>query len=88
MIDLDDYERDLLESVESGEWVSRGDIDSRVKELQSYIKNQKKKAISIRISENDIYELKRKALENGIPYQNLIQMLIHQFVSNKIQLNI
>ncbi len=27
MIDLDDYERDLLESVESGEWVSRGDID-------------------------------------------------------------
>ena len=66
MIDLDDYERDLLESVESGELVSRGDIDSRVKELQSYIKNQKKKAISIRISENDIYELKRKALENGI----------------------
>ncbi len=66
MIDLDDYERDLLESVESGKLVSRGDIDSRVKELQSYIKNQKKKAISIRISENDIYELKRKALENGI----------------------
>jgi predicted DNA binding CopG/RHH family protein len=88
MIELDEYEKELLESVENEEWQSRGKIDDRVKELQSYIKNQKKKAISIRISENDIYEIKKKALESGIPYQNIIQMLIHQFASNKIQLSI
>ena len=52
------------------------------------MKNQKKKAIFIRVSENDIYELKKKALESGVPYQNIIQMLIHQFASNKIQINI
>ena len=85
---LDKYEKELLESVENGEWQSRGKINDRAKELQSYIKNQKKKAISIRISENDIYELKKKALESGIPYQNIIQMLIHQFASNKIKLSI
>ena len=88
MIELDEYEKELLESVENEEWQSRGKIDDRVKELQSYIKNQKKKAISIRISENDIYEIKKKALESGIPYQNIIQMLIHQFAANKIQLSI
>ncbi len=88
MIDLDDYETELLQSVESGEWQSRGNVDERLKELQSYVKNQKKKAISIRVSENDIYELKKKALESGVPYQNIIQMLIHQFASNKIQMNI
>ena len=88
MIELDKYEKELLESVENEEWQSRGKIDDRVKELQSYIKNQKKKAISIRISENDIYEIKKKALESGIPYQNIIQMLIHQFAANKIQLSI
>ena len=88
MIDLDEYETDILQSVENGEWQSRGDIDERMKELQSYVKNQKKKAISIRIGENDIYELKKKALENGVPYQNIIQMLIHQFASNKIQISI
>ena len=88
MIKLDEYEKELLESVENEEWQSRGKIDDRVKELQSYIKNQKKKAISIRISENDIYEIKKKALESGIPYQNIIQMLIHQFAANKIQLSI
>jgi len=88
MIDLDDYETELLQSVENGEWQSRGNIDKRMKELQSYVKNQKKKAISIRIGENDMYELKKKALESGIPYQNIIQMLIHQFASNKIQITI
>ena len=88
MIALDEYEIGLLQSVENGEWQSRGNIDERMKELQSYVKNQKKKAISIRVGENDIYELKKKALESGVPYQNIIQMLIHQFASNKIQMSI
>ena len=70
MIDLDEYETELLQSVENGEWQSRGNIDKRMKELQSYVKNQKKKAISIRVGEN------------------IIQMLIHQFASNKIQMSI
>jgi predicted DNA binding CopG/RHH family protein len=88
MIALDEYETELLQSVENGEWQSRGNIDERMKELQSFVKNQKKKAISIRVGENDIYELKKKALESGVPYQNIIQMLIHQFASNKIKMSI
>ncbi len=88
MIDLNEYETNILQSVENDEWQSRGNIDNRIKELQSYVKNQKKKAISIRVGENDIYELKKKALESGVPYQNIIQMLIHQFASNKIQINV
>ncbi|MGP2657496.1 CopG family antitoxin [Malaciobacter sp. WC5094] len=85
---LDKFEKDILQSVESEEWESKNNKEDRLKELQSYIKNQKKKAISIRINENDIYELKKKALENSIPYQTLIQMLIHQFASNKIKLDV
>ncbi len=88
MKELDAFEADILESVENGEWQSRGNVDERIKELQSYVKNQKKKAISIRVSENDIYALKKKALESGVPYQNIIQMLIHQFASDKIKLSI
>ena len=88
MIDLDEFETDIFQSVENDEWQSRGNIDDRIKELQSYVKNQKKKAISIRVAENDIYELKKKALESGVPYQNIIQMLIHQFASNKIQISV
>ena len=87
-MNLDDYEQDILQSVEKGEWESKNNTDDRLLELQSYIKNQKKKAISIRVNENDIYELKKKALENGVPYQNIIQILIHQFATNKIRLTI
>ncbi len=85
---LDEFEKDILQSDEANEWKSKNNKDTRLKELQSYIKNEKKKAISLRLSENDIYELKKKALENSIPYQNLVQMLIHQFVSNKIKLDV
>ena len=88
MIALDEFETDILQSVENDEWQSRGNLDERMQELQSYLKNQKKKAISIRVAENDIYELKKKALESGVPYQNIIQMLIHQFASNKIQISV
>jgi len=87
MKSLDNDEQDILQSVENGEWVSKNNTQDRLLQLQSYIKNQKKKAISIRVNENDIYELKKKALENSIPYQNIIQILIHQFATNKIQLN-
>ncbi len=88
MTKLDDFEKDILESVENDEWISKNNLDERIKELQSYLSNQKKKAISIRISENDLYELKKKALENAIPYQNLIQMLIHQYATDKIKVNV
>ena len=83
---LDNYEQEILNSVESGEWESTPNLSQRVAELQSVVKNQKKRALSIRVSEKDIYELKKKALENGIPYQNIIQILIHQYTENKIGL--
>ena len=87
MLELDEFEKDIVESVENDEWVSKGSIKSRKIELQKYLSNQKKKAISIRIPENDLYELKKRALENAIPYQNLIQILIHQYTTDKIKVS-
>lgn len=88
MIKLDDFEQDILQSVESNEWKRKGELKERIIELQHTIKNQNKKALSIRVSENDLYILKQKALENAIPYQNIIQMLIHQYSANKIRLSV
>jgi len=87
-VNLDAYEKDILTSVESGEWSSRGETTKRTKELQQILRHQNKKAISVRVNQNDIYELKKKALENSIPYQSIVQILIHQFVSNKIKLDL
>jgi hypothetical protein len=35
MSNLDKFEEDILESVENGEWESKGDLGERLKELQS-----------------------------------------------------
>jgi len=51
MANLDEFELDILVSVENGEWESKSNIAERTQELQSIIKHQKKKAISIRISD-------------------------------------
>jgi predicted DNA binding CopG/RHH family protein len=87
-LNLDDFEQDILDSVENNEWQSKGDISTRLIELQRFLKHEKKRAVSIRLSENDLYELKRKSLENGVPYQNIIQILVHQYTSNKIHLDV
>ncbi|SFV69085.1 hypothetical protein MNB_SM-5-138 [hydrothermal vent metagenome] len=42
MVNLDEFELDILNSVENNEWESKGDIDRRRVELQSIIKDQKK----------------------------------------------
>lgn len=38
--------------------------------------------------EKDIDSLKKKALENSIFYQTIIQMLVHQYAFNKIKLEV
>ena len=42
MTNLDEFELDILKSVENGEGESKKDIATRTKELQSIIKHQKK----------------------------------------------
>ena len=37
--------------------------------------------------EKDLLIIKRKATENGLPYQSLINVLIHQYAEGKIVLN-
>ena len=45
---------------------------------------KKKKAINIRVLEADIIKIKSKALSKGIPYQTLINSIIHQFANDKL----
>lgn len=39
------------------------------------------KQISIRVNEQDLHKLRAKAMRSGVPYQTLINQLIHQHVS-------
>lgn len=40
--------------------------------------------INIRLSEIDVLRLKRRAAEEGMPYQTLITSILHKFVTGKL----
>ncbi|MGO8988461.1 MAG: CopG family antitoxin [bacterium] len=82
---LDKDEMELAKSIENEEWIS--DLTKKEKrqyeEYARYSLN-KRKRINIRMSERDLKKIQAKAIEEGIPYQSLISMLIHKYNEGKI----
>ena len=79
-IDLDDEEREMLEAYEKSELKDIPDFDAEKKRLRQIAKNtlNKTRNINIRLSERDLYKLKAKAVEEGIPYQTLATSILHK----------
>ena len=78
-------ERDLIESTERGEWVSVGNIEARRAYWQEVAKQTlegKRQRISIMIPERDLLRLKARAAEEGMPYQTLINSILHKYVES------
>jgi predicted DNA binding CopG/RHH family protein len=44
----------------------------------------KQRRINIRMTERDLKKIRAKAIEEGIPYQSLISMLIHKYNEGKV----
>ncbi|MEI6237369.1 MAG: hypothetical protein WCP03_02095 [Candidatus Saccharibacteria bacterium] len=67
-------------AIESGEIKNVPSFKKRKKELQQMAKStlNKTKNINIRLSERDLYRLKTKAIEEGIPYQTLVSSILHK----------
>jgi len=89
----DEYERDLIEAVENGKIVSHPIGKKEMKELQDAARRKleeldAKKQISLKIRESDLRTIKQKAKEVSIPYQNIIQALVHKYATGQIKLEI
>ena len=87
MAKLDKEERELLKSVEAGEWKSVRNRKREVSRYQEYAKAtfRKDRRVNIRISGKDLEALQKRALEEGIPYQTLISSVLHKYVSGRFQ---
>ena len=84
---LDLEEKEILNMFEANELISeKENIEDYVIIAQKTIEKNAK--ISIRINEKDLRKVKSKAIEVGVPYQTLINMIIHQYAENKIQISI
>jgi len=76
---LDEYESEILEAFENGELhLVEPKTDFKIIARNTMKKNRK---INIRISENDLSALQRKAAREGMPYQTLIGCVLHKFAS-------
>ena len=83
---LDDEERALLEAVEKEGIKSASDASEKMKLAREAALNtisQKRKAITIRLPERDLFRLKAEALRDGLPYQTLISSVLHKYVEGK-----
>jgi predicted DNA binding CopG/RHH family protein len=86
-IHFDKEERDLIESIERGEWKSVKNLKAEIKKHQAYARNtlKKDKRVNIRISTRDLEALQTRAVEDGIPYQTLMTSVLHRFAAGRLK---
>ena len=84
---IDDEEKNLIDSIEQGEWKSADEVDSHKSRARTFAEAtmRKDKRMNIRISERDLRNLKTRAMEEGLPYQTLVSMIIHKYLSGRFE---
>lgn len=79
-------ETDVLNALEKGQLKSSKNAKQEIalaqKAAGAYIKKDSR--INIRLSGADLNLLRRKAVQEGIPYQTLISSIIHKFVTGTL----
>ncbi|MBK7219583.1 MAG: antitoxin [Candidatus Promineofilum sp.] len=83
---LDDEEREILESFERDEWVPVADKEAVIARLQSAAAAtlRKERRVNIRMTTADLAALQSIALEEGIPYQTLMSSILHKYVTGRL----
>jgi predicted DNA binding CopG/RHH family protein len=79
----DDEEKDLITAYEKGEFRPVEDQhrakQAAVQAARRYLRKDAR--VNIRLSSADLEMLKRRAAEEGLPYQTLIASVLHKYVS-------
>jgi predicted DNA binding CopG/RHH family protein len=83
---LSKEEKQLLDSVECGEWRTIPNFKKEAKRYQEYARAtfRKDKRVNIRISEKDLVNIQKRAIQEGLPYQTLISSVLHKFVNGRL----
>jgi len=81
--ELTDEEKKILKDVEAGKYKRVKNFRKVISEMREAARNtlNKNRNINIRITERTLHGLRRKAVEEGIPYQTLAASVLHKYVS-------
>ena len=80
---LTNEEKELLDSVEKGEWQQIPDFTNESLRYKEIAKNtlRKNKRVNIRMTERDLVRFQKKALQEGLPYQTFISSILHKYIN-------
>ena len=83
---LDAYEQEILSAFEAGELKPLKNKTALLNESKAAAKRyfEKKARLNIRLTEADLSRLKRKAIQEGLPYQTLAASILHKYVTGLI----
>ncbi len=83
---LTNEEKDILGSVERGEWRRIPDFKREAKryQLAAQATLRKDKRVNIRMTERDLLHLQKKAVGEGLPYQTLISSVLHKYLNGRL----
>jgi predicted DNA binding CopG/RHH family protein len=83
---MDADEKELLDSVERGEWKSAKGKRERAR-YSRYAKAtfRKDRRLNIRLSSKDLEAIQKRALAEGLPYQTLIASLLHKYAAGRLK---
>ena len=84
---LDVGEKEVLESVQRGDWKpAKGGTRERAR-YSRYAKAtfRKDRRLNIRLSSKDLEAIQKRALAEGLPYQTLIASLLHKYASGRLK---
>ncbi len=83
---LDDEEKEVMEAIERDDYEVGNNAltPTRLKELKLAARatiHEERVKISLRLQKSDLERLKAKALQEGMPYQTLINSILHKAVT-------
>ena len=79
-------EKQIVDSIERGDWRSVRGVKKQIKRYKEYAKAtvRKDKRVNIRMSEKDLIRIRKKAMEEGLPYQTLISSVLHRYANGRL----
>ena len=79
-------EKNMLASVEKGEWKQIPEFEREAKSFQDSAQATLRivKRVNIRMTERDLIHFQKKAIEEGLPYQTLISSILHKYINGRL----
>ena len=83
---LSTEEKDILVSVESGDWRSIRDKEKESERYQVYARDtfRNDRRVNIRLAGRDLEAIQKRAMIEVVPYQTLIASILHKYAAGRL----